>query len=224
VTLVKKPSEPEKIHQVHGPVRLWRDDLEEIVQLLREGAPDGHIETDEYVLDHVAELAQLKAAQIGSFSFIDEAAGVELALTDYACTLTIADPSLTQRGAATEVARILARNQLPTNTLLRALPYLAAAIGFALAMIVPWGRNGLILSILGAIIVGGVSLSVVTAEKWVARRRHFLPQSILSTRTRAEAPTFWERRSEEIVIQAVVSLVSLAVGGVLGYLIDTLTR
>ncbi|HYN96089.1 MAG TPA: hypothetical protein VES42_19765 [Pilimelia sp.] len=145
----------------YGRIRVYRDDLAEMVKVLRDVASNCHLRADDYELDDVDDLSQLAdkgITRVVDFVFSADGNRVGLSVNKRRALLAVREPDLIWRGAAAEVERIAKR-------------------------------------------CGGPRLA-----------------ASVDTRTRAEAPTFWSRKKDDILIAVASGAIFLVLGFVLGRL------
>lgn len=195
--------EPTPVLVHHYPrVRLWREDLVELVKLVEDAFPGGaQLRADDYALDGVDDIAALPGARIRSFDVISNAVdGPRLKLTEFSFRLEIPNPGYTGRGLA-DVLQQFAREH--RQFVLSPQPFLVAVAVASLASIY------LHLSPRAAALLRGTQITVLLALAIASYRANSRGQPFLVssgaamfTNTRAEAPTFIERVKDDIVVNA----------------------
>jgi hypothetical protein len=176
---------------------MWRDDIAEMVSLFGEATSDGKVktQTETYELSDLDDLAQIGTACVDHVIVTADQGRLRLELGPRECWVEVTDPDLKARGMLAEVVRLSKRHKrFGAQFRYRVLTMAAAAW--------PWRTVSRTLLIEGA---GKVQ------------------RTILYTRTRAEAPTFWMRKREDIWIEISVSVISLIIGALMGYWINTIT-
>jgi hypothetical protein len=220
---------PEVTRRDLGPVRMWRDDIAEMVAVFREAIPQGDvdIEVDGYKVDEIEDLAELKVPNIEVLTVEDRSEKVALELSTSRCLIKAYDPDLATRGMIAELAQIAERCRrryvglriLSSGFFGLVNLCIFFLLGVALKAIPvtgEWLNRALLLGSFGAVVS-------ITAYVLVRTRIVVLPKSILFTGARAEAPTFWMRKRDDIWLTVIASLVSLILGGFLGYWINTIS-
>lgn len=142
-----------------GRIKVHRDDLDEMITILRGVARDSRISVDDWELDEVNDLRELASkgiTRVRTFVFSADQGRVGLHIGRRRGLLAIREPDLVWRGAAAEVERIARR----------------------------------------------------------CRGLHLVAH--VDTRTRSEAPTFLQRKKDDIWVALISGVVFLALGFVIG--------
>jgi hypothetical protein len=208
-------------------LRLWADDLMQITRAI-EAATEGPVElaADDWLMDDLAnDLEELSKSQdqVRSFTIRAHAGKVRLDLGPKIRKLEVDEPNLTQRGMIHEVRHVLdARRRYPVVT------WCTWVVGLLLAVV----AAGLVGLTMGQEAVNRLfwvpfAVYMIFGVLWTYTVGSFV-QKIdcrprIYTRTRSEAPTFWVRKRDDLWIEATVSVVSLIVGGVIGYWINIIS-
>jgi hypothetical protein len=209
-----RPSEPRTVTREFGPVRLWRDDLAEIVAVMRQVSPELTLETDAYTLDDVDELIDVKEMQVSAFRATSSDGRVRLILGRKDASISADDPDLLTRGMLGEIQRLADRR---SRQRLRHKVFwwsfaLSGFAAFVWSCSLGGGRATSSLVVYLAVLGGGLGI-------WI----HFLDsprqRAIIKTRTRAEAPPWLIRNRDALVTNAVVSAVFLVIGIVIGLML-----
>lgn len=149
---------------------------------------------DDYELDDVGEdfdaLLKQGLKEIVQFTLVGDDGRVRLQLGT-TNTVEITTPTLRDKGALAEAGETIRR--------CRRFEF-RAAVG----------------ALLGASIVSVLPLRFLGLG---APLFHWETETVIYTSTRAQSPTFWQRKRDDVWINAV----SLAVGGVIGYFVNELT-
>jgi hypothetical protein len=210
---------------------LWREDIAEIVSVFREATSDGEvkIQTDKYEVDDIEDLGHIKEPRIERLVVTGDQGRLRLELSRSECQVEVTEPDLKARGMLAEILRI-SENYKPRPPRLWLILTLPIPLAFAALVLIVAQHLGIYnpdpeLSSSPAVsgLLSGVVLALSTvgyAEIWYRKR---FKVTILRTRTRAEAPTFWMRKREDIWIEIAVGSASLLLGGVIGYWINTIT-
>lgn len=196
---------PEAVKYDLGPVKMWRDDLVRIVKFILDCSQQVELTTEEYKLNDVEDLAELAAKRIFTikqFVAVSDGGRIHLRLDESVAELTLLDPDYNLRGMASEVLRVAKECRRPLFTF---LPYASGLSLTALA--------SALTSVLVPM-VGRIGLPEFARRPSVA---------ILHTRSRAEAPSFWSRKRDDLTITIVSNLFSLFLGGVIGYFVNKLS-
>lgn len=228
-----------------GHVRLWLDDLQVIVNSLREASPSVEIiVNDDYLIDDVVDLRQLPSPVVMSFvvrtkdSVDDVSSSMTLELSRKRASLTLINPDNEALGIATNIER---RAQSSQRRVYRQRQAIAASIssvillGLAL-LLEPFARPAM------------SSASATLTESYIAlawrmagaggylcifwAAVEFIRQSLAAksgvnsfskssavvfARTKSEAPPWLQRNRDALVTNALVSAFFLIVGIIVGY-------
>jgi len=187
-----------------------------MVELIIAGTADPEliIHADGWSMDSVEDLPKLKHEKVGRLT-VTAPGKVELSIGRGGSWIAVVDPDLQARGMMHGVLQIAQRcrrvggRQLIVRIASGVVVVAAAAAWVATRDII----GGLCVAAFIAIAVGG----------FVAEFNDSLDRTTISSRPRAEAPTFWRRKRDDLWIEVVVSLVSLLLGGVVGFWINTIT-
>ncbi len=210
--------------QTHGEqlkqVLLYREDIEQIVELLREVSPNVELSTDEHKFSDVKEWADMKRDYFTNMQVATRDPYVSLDLSKSSVWLYIAEDTPQSRGAFEKIKRFLMDRKPPGQWLLNFwMPSLVLNVSillFNLALwgkIPLWGKNGIFLTVTGLFMLGCVWWW------WLAFRAQTRKYSIVVPKYRLDAPDFWKRNADKIVI----AVISAIVGGLLTLLIKVLT-
>lgn len=184
---------------------MWRDDLDRMVAVLHKISHQKvDMKVDDYEIDDVADIADLASQgvhAVRSFSFTGGNSGeVTLQLGKDISLLQITGDDLASKGAAQEVYEIaLGCRRLVTPDFVDTL----------------FGAALLVAPVVGRAIYDGLS-----RRRDVERPK---PRVLLDTRTRKEAPTFWDAKKRDVWITVVSNIISLGIGGLIGYFINIWT-
>ena len=216
---------PESTRCIFGPVRFWRDDLDEIVTLLGEVCKIDSIKTDKYELDNIDELAELKEHKIESLVIIADGGQTRLILRKWFPVFESARADLHMRGFATELDKIARRcRRVP---LYLTTPWQMVAYSGVVITV-----GALLLTIVALMPGSGKELQESTLFDWLSVIFFALtmgaiqtftigpqpPSAVLLTRTRAEAPPWFKRNMDALVTNAIVSAIFLILGVFIGRL------
>ncbi|MCX5115979.1 hypothetical protein OG992_02240 [Micromonospora sp. NBC_00362] len=190
-----KRTAPEVLSIELGPVRMWRDDASELVKLLSQCCDKPpKLTADDYELDDVDEdfdaLLKQGLKEIAQFTLVGDDGRVRLQL-GATNTVEITTPTLRDKGALGEASKIIRR--------CRRFEFGAAVV-----------------TLLGASIISVLRFRFPGLGTPLLR---WETETVIYTSTRAQSPTFWQRKRDDVWINAV----SLAMGGVIGYFVNEMT-
>jgi hypothetical protein len=219
-----------------GHVQMWRDDLAEVVNILSQSGEHTvfgvTVDGAAYELDAIEDLATWSGKSLTKFEVnVDPhqnktrgVARTTLTIQESGMHLRMEDPSLAALGAATQLERVArrCRRQLamskrggpawPVVSLFAIALTLVFLIGGATGTHTPHTERRLLL---WAIWFLGIAFAVLSSIYLVGRLRS---GSRLYGASRAEAPTFWQRKRDDITLHVVAGSVIGAVFFVLGIL------
>ncbi|GAA1799957.1 hypothetical protein HC028_16690 [Planosporangium flavigriseum] len=202
-----------------GWVRMWRDDLAEVVQILSALGGTTTLSAGDYTLDSVDDLATLSQPVVSDFMLIVNQTRAVLTLDGRIARLEMKNPDLTARGAAAEVARVARRCQRRGAFFIQRRWLLGAVAILVL------GATYAVIEALGAVSksLQWSAVAVVAVLLIFNQATHgkpaWLRRAVIYTRTRSEAPPFWERKRDDIWIAVVSGFVFLVLGVVVGYVL-----
>ena len=204
--------------QAHGEhlkqVLLYRDDIEQIVELLREVSPDVELSTDEHKFSDVKEWADLKRDYFTNMQVATRNPYVSLGLSKSSVFLYIGEDTPQSRGAFEKIKRFLMDRRPPGQRLLNVwMPSLVFNVWLILFYLALWSKNWTLLTVTGIFMLGCVWWW------WRAFRAQTRKYSIIVPKYRIDAPNFWKRNADKIV----VAIISAVFGGLLTLLIKALT-
>lgn len=229
---------PSVDRQSFPPVRIWRDDLEEIYQLIREVVSENdpiniraHDGEDVYTLTSVGDIGGFNVPTLKAISIYAPTIKVTLRLGPKKSNMEAEEPDLRIRGLITEVARILSSKARPVGRVfawiedhvgMLAVALMAMGIA-AVAIVAGEATNAEDMRFSTPALIGlvaGLFAGLITA--WISVYLR-LGSCILNVKTRLEAPTFWARKKDDIMITVVSSVLSLILGGIIGYWLNSIS-
>ncbi len=213
----------ERIIQSHGehlkPVLLYRDDIEQIVEVMREVSPDAELSTDQHKFNDIKEWAELKRDYFTNMRLKTTNPYVSLELSERSVWLYIDKDTAQSRGAFEKIKRLLTKLKRPSEKLMN-------------YWMPPIIVNLCIYFLLAASLSKKLSLNIWTITivdvilllagwwwtRWVfqSRTRKY---SIIIPKYRIDAPNFWQRNSDKIVL----AIICTVLGSLLTLLIKSLT-
>ncbi|WP_422754938.1 hypothetical protein [Micromonospora sp. WMMD708] len=208
-----------------GHVRVWREDLAAIVSTVSEVATDIKLATGDFMFDSVEDLAEVKSGKVDVFVLTAAAGNIKLKLGLKVANLAITDPDLRTRGMATEIERILRMRKRRIRHLLPYVVFVGLGILSGCAAILGGIHPTIFfdeeksVSALGSSVFGG--LLGVGFSLMVGLGMSSMPKNsaIVHTQTHEQAPPWGKRNKDALVTNAIVSLVFLVIGVLVGYLL-----
>jgi len=208
---IQEHSEPLK------QVLLYRDDIEQIVELLREVSSDVELSTDEHKFNDVKEWAELKRDYFTNMHLKTRNPYVSLDLSKQSVHLYIAEDTPQSRGAFEKIKRFLMDRKPPGQKLLNLwMPPLVLNLPLYAFLFLPGplrGRDWTTISVTGILMLGCVWWY------WLGFQSRFRKYSIIVPKYRIDAPNFWKRNSDKIVLAVICTVF----GSLLTLLIKSLT-
>lgn len=213
LTVAVQRTKPRRVTRHLGDVRLWRDDLAEILKVIQQVHPVSTLEVDAYTCESVEDLASLEEARISRFVAQSDDHTVVLVFDRKISEISAVEPDLATRGMLSEVEKIAGRGferriyaalTLAFLALISALIVVAWLFGEKLPKEMPRMMG---IPLIGVMLVFAFLVLVV-------QQRFRRP--ILYTRTRAEAPTWLHRNRDSLITNAIVSAVFLVIGILIG--------
>jgi len=189
--------------------------LVDIVKLINQVAPGQSlsIKTDEYELDDIEELKDLPDPKVRQIIVKTQDGRYEFSVGPEGGRIDVPDQGLVSRGLTASVHLVMrgANRDHWIFSHLFAILYLAIG-ALSLKFL---DQTGEVIRWLTFIACIGYSIKILVNR---ARRKYHVV-SVVHNRTRKEDPVFWVRKRDDIWI----ALVSLLLGGVLGYFVNMLT-
>jgi hypothetical protein len=224
-----------------GYVQFWRDELVEIVRLMRQlDGADVRIEADDYLIEDIdIDLPQV-SSRLSSFEAtasreVNRSSStrdlMKVSLSRYNCQIEATDPDLMTLGAIDAINSLADRRRRMPRRLMRAYRS-SAGLGWNRFLIFSFGSAAFIFGIsfiasseivraftrpsasapTPVVIALGAAVGLVYVGMLIGYSR---AKTILFTGTRTEAPTWWQKHRADIAINLVV--------GILFYLLGILT-
>jgi len=199
-----------------GPVKLFLNDVEEIVSILREVSATVDIRTDEYSMESVEELKKLDVDCIHELTIQCREPYVSLELDRYRIWLYIAEDTPVSRGLFEKVKEVLVRRRRRLARILRNPSLIWVPLGLLIYPIVIGLRlSNWSLLALGLFLL--ISICIWGRWAWVARFERY---STIVLRRQSEHKSFWERNKDQLLL----SVISAIIGGVITYVFTILLR
>jgi hypothetical protein len=199
------------------PVLLYRDDIEQIVELLREVSPNVELSTDEHKFNDVKEWADLKRDYFTNMLLKTRNPYVYVGLSKNSVHLYIAEDTPQSRGTFEKIKRFLMDRKAPGQKLLNpSMPPLVFNLPLYAFLFLPGplrDRDWTSISVTGILMLGCVWWW------WLAIQSRLRKYSVIVPKYRIDAPNFWKRNSDKIVLV----IISALIGSLLTLLIKSLT-
>lgn len=229
-----------------GAVKVWRDDVAEMVEIIEQVTSGQKLEfsTPGYTFDTIEDLKDYPGKRIEKLTIATETRNIVLVLSQDESFINAKDPDLLTRGAMSAVARVAARCRRPWA--MRVLYSIGTATGITKFFyeVAPLALGGVgLLLILNAdkfftrvsetqdkFIIARATWPLWTALVLVMSAFPILAASslkvgrtIIFAQTRREAPGFYTRKKDDLVITIASNVASLIAGGLIGYWINTVS-
>jgi len=210
-----------KTHGEHlKQVLLYRDDIEHIIELLREVSPNVELSTDEHKFSDVKEWAEVKRDYFTNLQIATRNPYVSLDLSERSVWLYIAEDTPQSRGVFEKIKRFLMNRKHPRQWLLNFwMPNLVLYIWIFLFNLALWGRIPFWGSKSTVWTVSGICFLGYAYWWWLTFRAQTRRYSIIVPKYRVDAPRFWKRNADKIV----VAIIAAIFGSLLTLLIKALT-
>lgn len=188
------------------------------------------ISTDTFSVDHISDLAEIPETRVRILIIRTADGAFEVRLSPWGSTIQVTDTDTLSKGVVAAIGEIFRqRRHSPATSILGLIAGLLFGM-LAVVIVSLWVatldttgelQTDLDTSV-GTTIFPAILLLIVALAVgrygWV--KRNFCQ---IITRTRAEAPSFLSRKKDDLVIEATVGVIFLALGGILGYWINTIT-
>lgn len=211
-----------------GSLRLWRDDLAEMVDIIREHEQDVSMSIKDWTLDDVDDLAKLPAGvKPDDFVLETKSERIRLTLSTSRAAIEINGTDPATRGVAAEIQRI-------ASTKLRPAYRHRYAIRGTFLLMACGGVIGAFTNSESDKSANGEPSVHLTAAGWISLAffavgvlGFFLvvsnPSSpsgaLINIQTKAEAPPWLRRNRDALVTNVIVSAIFLVLGIAVGYLL-----
>lgn len=200
------------------PVKLYLDDIEKIVEILREVSTTIKIETDEYSIEDVKELASLDKERVTELNIQSAEPYLNLRIGPQKSWLNIAKDEPSSRGTFEKIKEVLflrrrkALGFLDKWSITFPLTWL---LGFAtVEFMIKAIRGGGTLFIIGSIISPLILLFYLLLASYFWSHGSF----IIILRRRSQEQSFIKRNKDRIIVGVLLALVSGAIGLIIGRL------
>lgn len=204
-----------------GHVRLWRDDLSELISIIAEVDSNISMTIPGYHIDHVDDLEQYREDRIESFDLLALDSGLQLQFRGDRAALVVSTPNITLRGVAAEIVRVAETKRRGGR---KSLFVSAAAFASCLTVAGLLGyvthanndnhwQSGEVLSVVVSLLGVVLFYPAILGVLWSRRSRS---SAIMYSRLRREAPPWISRNKDALVTNAIVSVIFLVVGILIG--------
>lgn len=198
------------------PVKLYLDDIEKIIETLSQVSSKVSISTEDYALDDAQQLASLKQEQITYLHISLHEPYISLELKPSNIWLFAAEDEPISRGLFEKIKQILLKRERKFARIVHNGSLMGLLIGASLVLLV-WG---IAVSNILIIFVSIAWLILSVAFTWYGYQDQFKKYSIIIPKYEINAPSFWKRNSDKILLMilsaifgGLVSLVLLKVFG-----------
>ena len=218
------PRQPTVRRATLGSVRLWRDDIEKLVQLIETGFPGPAItiQGGGYEFDTVNDIGAIESPTLSNLKITTNDDRLYLGIEGGdGCVVQIKDPDMLSEGFQSHLEGFIRQHRLRLSAFSRSDTLKLSSLLICLGLL-NWSRNHQLGSVFNIALMVATIVSLVLLIEWpAATKRKY--RVLIYTKKRAEAPPFLERKRDDLWIEAVVGVVSLVLGGVIGYWINTIT-
>lgn len=209
-----RPRDPSRSY-AYGPVRLYLDELQGIEDVMLEAAGDLRIRADDATADRVVDLRELD--RLDRLEMTSTALQLRLIVDRQTAELWSGGETRDGRGAAAEIDGILRHTRRNLRRVITSprVFLVAAALGLAPQAggwlgfydIEDLRGPGLVAVAFAILVAVPIFLTYFVLQ--------ILPSRTVVTKTRREAPNFWRRKRDDIIISAT----SLSLGVLIGALL-----
>jgi hypothetical protein len=231
--MVLTPISPRVDHENFGKIRLWRDDIAEMIDVIKLTLPNSDIviRVAGYQTDNIDDIATLNVPTIDSMEITVPTEKIILTLSTARSFMSIENADVAKRSILTEVTRIARKNRrnlLWSNLGEVAILFLGFWLCIQLLDIVLQalkvkGENGEQAEIGLLDLPANLLTFGILTLFFVVGVRSKPGTTLIYPNTRAEAPTFLSRNSDNIAITVISNVISLILGGVIGYYINKIS-
>ena len=203
------------------PIVIYREDIERMVQILREMSPNVEVSTNEYHLDNLSELFELKHNFLTNLQLRTLKPHIEVDFQEDKVVIHIEEDTMSARGASETLKQLLIKRtplffQFVRSKLLYNIAFafcFFSFINFGYAIIdiffdnLSWTR--LTAYGISLLATGGLCLYLLA-----------LPDVKIFLKYRNEVPSFWSRNSDKVLL----IIISAVTGSLLTLLVKFLTE
>ncbi|MGA2466707.1 MAG: hypothetical protein ABSH06_20445 [Thermodesulfobacteriota bacterium] len=186
------------------PVVLYFDDLEKIIEILKEISNDLEISTKDYQFENIEEVKKIERETINSLSFDTHRPGLSLTLEPDGIFLHVFNETPALRGIFEILKQFLHSRRRKFAWLYNpiCMVFGGAIIGIATWFLLPGisKKNPYLISVGCACIILGV------IYWWWTWQVDFKRYSTIFLKRRAELPSFWKDKRDQIIV-AIISAV-----------------
>jgi len=199
------------------PVKLYLDDLEKVTRILSDVTENVNLSTDEYSLDNVRQLQELKREYITELEIKIREPHVSLSLKPDNVWLYISQDDPVSRGLFEKIKKTLLECKHPRSWLIQ-----TAWMAFVAGSIV---GGGIILALYGIVkqnylhfSIGVASIVLSLLWSWYDHKTELRMYSIIILKHRIDTPPFFKRNADHIVL----AFISAILGGVITLIVTEL--
>jgi hypothetical protein len=191
------------------PVRLYLDDLQEIVGFLEEPCDRVEIQTGDKVLDSLDELQSLKKEVLHKLKISGWAPYISVDMSPNQIWLYIAEDTPESRGLFEKIKTVLVRCQRPLSGLFHS----SSLVGLAWPLTI-WGvvlglkvDSVFLASMFGVLFLLTIAWAICGFRDWTRRFTAVVPKH------RVDSPGFLKRNKDKILL----SIISALIGALVAY-------
>jgi hypothetical protein len=197
------------------PVTLYLEDIEQIVEILQQVSGKVELHTEEYVLEDLEQLAELKSESINEFHIMIRDPFISLELMPYRIDLYIEKDEPMSRGLFEQIKQILASRRRPYAWLIQAPFFTGLLSGLGIIALV-FSMIGFVKGAWFSSILGTVFAGFTLLWAWNGYRDGSERYSIIVLKHKIHASSFFKENLDAIAVALVVSILSLIIGYVFG--------
>lgn len=204
-----RPIHPPSTRRSLGLIQVWRDDLAEIVEVMRRVAPDLHLEIDNYELDDVDDLAELEEETINSFTATSRRSRIQLRLSRDGAFIDAEDPDMDIRHMIHAVVHLSQRRRRWVSYQpIRAAPAISmflSLIAVAVTLTTEYLQTAGVWTFL-------IACMVLSATSFAAVKYSCSRTAVMSTRLFSAKAPWLVRNRDNLVANLLVATASLLIG------------
>lgn len=202
--------------EVLKPVTLYLDDLEKIVDILRQVSDSAEISTKETILSNLNELTKLKRESLNELYIRLDEPYISLNLMPNTIWLFIGKDEPISRGLFEQIKHVLGRRTCSCAWLINSPWIMGLLLGIGINLFSPGIAEGNWLDVAS----GGFIICLSILLFLYGYNRKFRKYSIIIPKYRSEAPSFFKRNADAILL----NIISAILGGIITFAVAKLTE
>jgi len=206
---------PQSYSEAYPQVKLYLDDVEEIVKILKEISNEIEIKTEEYAFSDVSELTKTYAEDFTNLEIGSRNPYINIAFRRYRLSVYASEQTLAILGAIQKIKDLLRKRK--RSWILRRY-YLVILIDTTLTLILARGvTSWFSVAPLPIDLLNGIVVVLNFSLIW---KSYKIPHSLIIPQRRLERISFWKRNRDQIL----VGIICAILGGLFVSLLNYLTK